>query len=1471
MSRLALFLLGPPRIECNGEPIEVRRRKAMALIVYLAVTGRSHSRDALATLFWPEHDQSRARAGLRRALAALKKALRQVHPERSRRAQDAAPGEGWLDVDQEAVGLNRDAELWLDVDEFQDRLAECETHGHPQDQVCPACLPLLAEAAALYRDHFLAGFTLRDSPGFDEWQFFQAEGLRDELASALERLARGHSDRGEFERAIAYARRWLALDPLHEPAHRCLMRLYAWSGQRAAALRQYGECERVLQEELGVVPEEETAQVYQAIKEHRERTVADSQPERYRLERKISSKGSFGEVWLATDTLLDRLVAIKCPKVAHDPIRRERFLAEARMLARLNHPNITQIYDALFDEGANRFYLVMEYVDGKDLAEIIRAGTPLPLDWVLDVAMGVLRALSYAHGQGVVHRDVKPANVMIADDVKLTDFGLENLQLILQEGTSFMAGTAAYMAPEQIEGRAVDGRADLYSLGVMLFEMITGGRLPFDHADRDEMLKAHLNVVPIPLSTFAPTIPPVLEQVIMRLLAKDPEDRYPSAEAVMDVLDSIHVGPKSSNLPIPLTPFIGREVELAEIADRLGDPACRLLTLVGPGGSGKTRLALEAAAAQVDNFAHGVFYVPLAPLDSAEAIVPTVAEALNFSFHKESEPQQQLLDYLRQKSTLLILDNFEHLLDGVGLVTDILRTAPDVKILAASRTRLYVQGEHLFPIVGMEFPGIAVFRETAEDAAQYSAVKLFLSSARRVQPDFEPTDDDLMDVAQICRLVQGMPLAILLAAPWVGMLSPAEIAAEISQGLDFLETDLRDVPARQRSMRAVFDHSWNLLTERERAMMQALSVFRGGFSREAAQHVTAASLRELKALVDKSLLQPMSKGRHGMHDLLRGYAAERLETSGDADAVRDTHSAYYAEFLHQREADLKGRRQLGALDEIEADFENMRAAWNWALKQKNYTAISQSLRSLGWFCEFRSRNQEREELFRRAREQLAPGPNDEPHPVWGRILVAEFYARPYEVDSAQIEGGLAIAQKHGDLEAIAVGVLTLGKVALDADDYAGALSFYEESLAISRDLDDSFHIAAALYRLAETYRLLGQPDKAITFALQSLDLSREIGDRFWAASSLADTGVIALYTGNYTEAEGYLRKANTIYREMGYRAGIASSNVVLGKLAFLKADFEKANALAEEALEIATDIGSKRVAQSARYLTGLVATTLGEKKDEHPDEEEPAPITDIPTKIDQYEVKRLLSAGDFGAVYLAHDPDSGRDVAIKVANPEHLKKYGWALKAFKRESVIMAKLAHPAIPEFYGYGETADHVYIVLEFIKGKDLLAMLEEQEGFLPEKEVIEWAIQVCDGLIHLHSQRPAPLIFRDVKPSNMMIDPYGQVYLIDFGISVTYQPGREQAAIGTEGYSPPEQYLGYTDARSDVYALGATLHHLLTRRDPRKEKPFSFHNAPPHSLNPAISEELEAVILKAVEHNPEDRYQSVKDMKTALLACL
>lgn len=247
MSNLELFLLGPPHIKREGRPVKIELQKATALLAYLAVTGNSHPRDVLATLLWPDSDQARGRTALRQTLLVLKRAL----------------GEEWLEISRQSLALKRRTGFELDVDRFHGLLAACRTHNHPVDDVCSACLGPLAQAVTLYHDDFLAGFTLRDSPGFDEWQLLQSESLRCELYNALERLVRGYSTQQKFEKAIEYAKRWLTLDPLQEPAHCYLMRLYVQTGRRADALCQYEECVQILEHELRVSPQEETVRLYQ--------------------------------------------------------------------------------------------------------------------------------------------------------------------------------------------------------------------------------------------------------------------------------------------------------------------------------------------------------------------------------------------------------------------------------------------------------------------------------------------------------------------------------------------------------------------------------------------------------------------------------------------------------------------------------------------------------------------------------------------------------------------------------------------------------------------------------------------------------------------------------------------------------------------------------------------------------------------------------------------------------------------------------------------------------------------------------------------------------------------------------------------------------------------------------------------------------------------------------------------------------
>ena len=380
---------------------------------------------------------------------------------------------------------------------------------------------------------------------------------------------------------------------------------------------------------------------------------------------------------------------------------------------------------------------------------------------------------------------------------------------------------------------------------------------------------------------------------------------------------SLMGGDKQTSIVLPFQPtgFVGRTAELAAITERLDDPTCRLLTLVGPGGSGKTRLAVQVAANCADQFDNGVYFVTLQPLDSSDLIVSTIAEVLSFRFSPGFDPQQQLLQYLREKALLLVLDNFEHLLDGVELLTELLKAAPRLKLLVTSREVLGLQEEWRYPVSGLQYPET----DNVDQPGTYSAVQLFFERARQVRGGLSLADEQA-GIVRVCQLVEGMPLALELAAVWAKALSADKIAIEIQRSLDFLSTSLRDVPQRHKSMQAVFEQTWERLSDEERRAFSTLSVFNGGFRREAAEAVAGVSIQILSDLVDKSLLRREPDGRYQIHELLRQYAEALLEaTSGEMLHIRDLHSAYYTRFLHEREQDLNGRRQLGAAFEIEAD------------------------------------------------------------------------------------------------------------------------------------------------------------------------------------------------------------------------------------------------------------------------------------------------------------------------------------------------------------------------------------------------------------------------------------------------------------------------------------------------------------------------------------------------------------------------
>lgn len=438
-------------------------------------------------------------------------------------------------------------------------------------------------------------------------------------------------------------------------------------------------------------------------------------------------------------------------------------------------------------------------------------------------------------------------------------------------------------------------------------------------------------------------------------------------------------------LPAPSGALVGRQHELDEVQQLLARADCRLLTLTGPGGVGKTRLALAAAqwvasathTHQPAGFANGVCYVALASVATLDSAAVAIASALGLELSGALEPKQQVLAYLRPKQLLLILDNLEQLAGGVELVAELLQACSRCKLLVTSRERLELAGEWVFELAGLAVPTVTGTPLPVSELNRYSAVALFVESARRVRANFALKGEDAAAVARICRLVAGLPLGIELAAAWVHLLSCQEIATEIERNLDFLTANRRDVPERQRSLRAAFDYSWQLLTAEEQRVLRQLAIFRGGFTRAASSAIVQATLPQLAALMSKSLLVRSEQGRYLLPDLIRQYAEEKLaEADAEAVAVRARHSAWYSEFISQRETELAGEQQLLAIAALSSEIDNIHVAWRYAIRSRDHRAIAQPLRSLWFFFTLRGTHHEAAALFGWAATELQQSGED---------------------------------------------------------------------------------------------------------------------------------------------------------------------------------------------------------------------------------------------------------------------------------------------------------------------------------------------------------------------------------------------------------------------------------------------------------------------------------------------------------------
>jgi len=605
-----------------------------------------------------------------------------------------------------------------------------------------------------------------------------------------------------------------------------------------------------------------------------------------------------------------------------------------------------------------------------------------------------------------------------------------------------------------------------------------------------------------------------------------------------------------SNFPVQATPFVGRNGELVEIAARLSDPACRLLTLVGPGGIGKTRLALEAA--QQTNFPHGVFFVPLQPLTSAELIVTAVADVLHLTFYGDQDVRTQLLSYLQNRHLLLVLDNFEHLLDGADLLLEMLEVAPAVKLLVTSRERLRLREEWIIDVQGLPFP-----EQTDLVAAEdYSAVQLFAQSTRRIGSTLRAEDTPY--VVHICRLVGGIPLAIELAAAWTRAISCQQISRELERSLDILETPYRNPEPRHRTMRATFEPTWNRLTDTERAVFRKLTVFRGGFTREAAEMVAGASLHNLSALVDKSLLGLGEKGRYDIHELLRQFGEEHLKASvEEMGQVRDLYCQYFVEFLALRKDALVHGDPKPAAAEIDAELENVRLAWNWIVEDAKTALIEKSLIALNGFYLIRGFYQEGIAAFGKAAERFRDERNlafalAVSHQAW----CFQFLGH-YEAAIGLYQEGLAAFRRLGVATQTAYCLERLCEIAMATKDYNTARQYVEEAWKVIDDADESerWRHAFMLPLFGRIAFMSGDLAEARLHLEQALMMGRAYGVQIAVMNALENLGHIEVAAGDYRKAEetyeACLKHSLDIDNEVGSITAFAGlSEVALRKKAY---------------------------------------------------------------------------------------------------------------------------------------------------------------------------------------------------------------------------------------------------------------------------------------------------------------------------------
>jgi len=655
----------------------------------------------------------------------------------------------------------------------------------------------------------------------------------------------------------------------------------------------------------------------------------------------------------------------------------------------------------------------------------------------------------------------------------------------------------------------------------------------------------------------------------------------------------------SHHLPRQFTPFVGRQREQEDVHRRLDRETCALLTLLGPGGVGKTRLAVEVAGQRLDRYRDGIWFVSLATVGDPALVPVTIANQLDLPLTGTAAPADQLVDHLRSRHLLLVLDNVEHLLDGLDWLLELLRAAPDVQLLVTSRAALNFRAEWLYEVAGLSYP------PTVVDAASYAAPALFVQLAQRLEPAFTP-EEEWEAIVRICQMVEGMPLALELAAAQLPGATCAQIAQSIAANVDHLATTMRDVPARQRSLRAVFTSSWDLLAAEEQTVLSRLSPFAGGFTVDAARAVAGATPVLLERLLDKSFLRQVENGRYQMHEVLRHFAAEAL--GAERAAVSRRFSGYYADFAAAQHKLLNSDRQQEGLATMTGEFDNLMAAWRGALEQAGEPGGEAGLHpfadALWAYLDDRSLYRDGLALFEQALAAAPAEPGmEESARVWAylRLAVGFFHQRLGEYPEARYhyEQCLEVYRRLGDQKLCGHCLYYLGSIASNGGRQEEAASHLREALAIYQRLESERHVANILTKLGGVLELMGRYEEAEQMLHEALALKREVGQPLAIAHSLNNLGLVLWHMGRFDEAEGRFREALAVNREVGNAANVVLCLNNLGRMFVTLGKYRPAEALLQESLTLQQHVQNKRQMAFALNTLGLVSHLQGEGERAH--------------------------------------------------------------------------------------------------------------------------------------------------------------------------------------------------------------------------------------------------------------------------------